>query len=152
MEEMDELELGLQLDDIKNMKKNSFRKIVKENVQQKALEFLLNKKESHISENAKGKLLKYEKLKIQEYLNSSNLTISVNEKKWPFKCRVEDIDLPSNSRWRNEDTFCKNCLTIEMNQSHLLSCQYLLEKNEITDEIPLYEDVFQEDISKQLTV
>ena len=152
MEEMDELELGLQLDDIKSMTKNSFRKIVKEKVQQKALEYLLNKKESHISENAKGKLLKYEKLKIQEYLNSSNLNISVNEKKWLFKCRVEDIDLPSNSRWRNEDTFCKNCLTIEMNQSNLLSCQYLLEKNKITEEIPLYEDIFQEDISKQMTV
>ena len=35
MEEMDELEIGLQLDDIKNMTKNSFRKIVKEKVQQK---------------------------------------------------------------------------------------------------------------------
>ena len=32
MEEMDELEIGLQLDDIKNMTKNSFRKIVKEKV------------------------------------------------------------------------------------------------------------------------
>ena len=73
---------------------SSFRKIVKEKVQQKALEYLLNKKESHISENAKGKQIKYEKLKIQGYLNSSNLNISVNEKKWLFKCRVEDIDLP----------------------------------------------------------
>lgn len=42
MEEMDELELGLQLNDIKSMTKNSFRKIVKEKVQQKALEYLLN--------------------------------------------------------------------------------------------------------------
>ena len=99
-----------------------------------------------------GKHLKYEQLEIQGYFNSSNLNISVNEKKWLFKYRVEDIDLSSNSRWRNKDTFSKNCLTIEMNQSHLLSCQYLLEKNEITEEIPLYEDIFQKDISKQLTV
>ena len=82
MEEMKELELGLHLDDIKNMTKNSFRKFVKEKVQQKALEYLISKKETHISENAKGKYLKYEKLNIQGYLSSSNLNISVNEKKW----------------------------------------------------------------------
>ena len=81
IEDIDELELGLQLDDIKNMTKNSFRKIVKEKVEQKALEYLVNMKESHISENAKGKLLKYDTLEIQGYLRSSDLDISVNEKK-----------------------------------------------------------------------
>ena len=134
------------------MTKNSFRKIVKEKVEQKALEYLVNMKESHISENAKGKLLKYDTLEIQGYLRSSDLDISVNEKKWLFKCRVEDIDIPSNNRWKKEDTFCTNCLTSEMNQCHLLNCKHLLGRNVMAEEIPIYEDIYQEDIFKQLTV
>ena len=37
-----------------------------------------------------------------------------------------------------------------MNQEHLLSCKYLIGKNEIVSYIPDYEDLFLEDIDAQV--
>ena len=70
-----------------------FRKTIKSQVEQKAFEYLVNKKESRHSEHSKGKLLRYSNLEMQGYLSASCVNISIEEKKWLFKCRIEDIDL-----------------------------------------------------------
>ena len=74
--------------------------IIKSQVELKAFESLINKKESRHSEHAKGKLLKYSKLEMQAYLSASDVNISIEEKKWLFLCRIKDIDPGTNHRWK----------------------------------------------------
>ena len=150
LEDIEELELGIELKEIKYMSKDLFRKTIKSQVELKAFESLINKKESRHSEHAKGKLLKYSKLEMQGYLSASGVNISIEEKKWLFLCRIEDIDLSTNHRWKNEETLCRFCKTIEMSQKHLINCKYLSEKNQVVINSPQYEDIFKDDIEKQV--
>ena len=61
------------------MKKECFKKIVKEAFRNNAFLFLQERKESRISENAKGKKIVYEEFAMSEYLfpNEEDLTIEV---------------------------------------------------------------------------
>ena len=136
------LDLNLDLEDIKNMPKSSFRRIVETKTTQKALEYLLEKQGSRNSEHAKGKLLSYDELKMAEFLSPSQVDISIEEKKWLIKCRFEDIDISCNNRWKNENLYCTNCILTEIDQQHLFLCNSLLGKNEIVGNLPVYEDLY----------
>jgi hypothetical protein len=124
LEEMIELEIDLEIEDIKYMKKEKFKALVKEKVQKKAFQYLLEKKASRKSERAKGKYLEYNELILSEYLSSNENNLSIDERKWLLKCRIEDIDLNTNRKWNNEESSCMNCPSTVMNQRHLLECKY----------------------------
>ena len=110
------------------MKKERFKRMVKEKVKFAALQYLLKKKAERISENAKGKLLIYTELEKCEYLTQIEHDFSIEDRKWLFKSRLEDIDIPK--KWNNENILCKHCLNTEMTQKHLFECQYIgREKN-----------------------
>ena len=81
----------MELSEISGISKNKFRSIVKEQTNKKALQHLLDRKASRTSVHAKGKAIEYSDLSIDEYLYPSGLDISVDEKKWLFKWRTEDI-------------------------------------------------------------
>ena len=102
LQDIEYLDLNLDLEDIKNMPKSSFRKIVKTKTTQKALKFLLEKQGSRNSEYAKGKLLSYFEMKMAGYLSPSQVDISITEKKWLIKCRFEDIDISCNNRGKTK--------------------------------------------------
>ena len=122
-------------------------------IENAAFVWLMNKNSSRTSENKKGKHLKYTKLKMAEYLCPSNIDISIDEKKWLFKCRVDDIDLKSNRRWQYEDISCSSCNSnSEDNQEHLLICKTLLGKSQILTYIPSYSELFCEDVEAQVYV
>ena len=126
LEDINYLYLKLDLEDIGNMSKNRFKKIVKCKTKQKVFDYLLGKKESRSSDHSKGKQLIYNDMKIAGYLSPSDIDISIDEKKWLLKCRLEDIDLSCNFRWKNKNIYCNYCFSTEMDQKHILSCKYLL--------------------------
>ena len=130
------------------MKKDKFKSIVNQKVRYGALQYLLKKKAERISENAKGKMLEYTDLEKREYLTPIDYDFSIGDKKWLFKCRLEDIDIPK--KWNNESIICRHCPNIELNQKHLFECKYLVGKNEILTYIPKYEDIFIGDIEEQI--
>ena len=150
LEEIDEIELHLDLDEIRNRSKNKFRILVKEKVENKAFIYLLEKKESRNSDHSKGKNLEYNDISMADYLCPSDIDISIEEKKWLFKCRIEDIDINANNRWKKENTMCINCLNIEMDQKHLIECPYLLGKNEMVTYIPNITDIYKKGVEEQL--
>ena len=76
--------------------------------------------------------------------------MSIDEKKWLYKCCVEDTDIEANRRWNNGDLMCMKCENMEMNQRHLLECKHLIGKSEIVTYIPDYNDLFKEDIEQQI--
>ena len=85
-----------------------------------------------------------------DYLCPSDIDISIEEKKWLFKCRIEDIDINANNRWKNRDTMYINCLNIDMNQKHLIECPYLLRKDEMVTYIPNITDIYKKEVEEQL--
>ena len=93
LEELNELEIDLELEEIELLSKEKFKSIVKDKVEAKAFEYLLKKKEERKSDNAKGKYLVYEQLEMAEYLTPIEEDLSISEKKWLFKCRIEDIQI-----------------------------------------------------------
>ena len=145
-----ELDIEIELSEISGISKNKFRSIVKEQTNKKALQHLLDRKASRTSVHAKGKAIEYSDLSMAEYLSPSELDISIDDKKWLFKCRTEDIDLSSNRRWMKEDMKCSNCKNIEMDQRHLLECTFLLGKNKIVTYIPEYNDIYQGNIEEMV--
>ena len=86
---------------------------------------------------------------MSEYLSSNENNLSIDERKWLLKCRIEDIDINTNRKWNNEESSCMNYPSTVMNQRHLLECKYLLGKNEIVSYIPDYENLFQGDVEEQ---
>ena len=65
-------------------------------------------------------------MKMTNFLSPSQVNISIEEKKWLIKCRVEDVDISCNNRWKEENLYCSNCISTEMDQKHLLLCKSLL--------------------------
>ena len=63
-----ELDINMTFDDIKNLSKAKFNKVVKDKVQKKALEFLANLQKTH----SKSKNLHYNSIAMQDYLRSNN--------------------------------------------------------------------------------
>ena len=152
LEDMEDLEIDLEIEDIRNMPKVKFKEYINEKVKEAAFKYLLNRKSSRNSDRAKGKLLEYSDLEMSEYLTPLDQDISINERKWLFQCRVEDIDLNTNRKWNNESPDCMNCPNTVLDQRHLLECKYLTGKNEIISYIPTYEDLFRGDIEDQIYI
>ena len=69
----------------------------------------MEKKESRNSKNSKGKLINYNSLETAAYITSEEKELSIGEKKWLLKCRIEDINLSKNGIWNKGDVKCENC-------------------------------------------
>ena len=74
---------------------------------------------------SKGKLLKYDKLKIQEYLAPGVCNIKVA--KLIVKARTETLDIKTQQRWRYDDGICAGCGIAEETGDELLNCKALNE-------------------------
>ena len=90
---------------------------------------------------------------MQNYLKETNIDLSLDEKKWIFKCRTDDLDLQGNFQWKYRTNACISCkLNISENNEHLLNCSALLGKNEIVSYIPSYKELFGNDLNEQVYV
>ena len=150
LEDIVELDISLELKEIEEMSKERFKSIVQEKVKIKAFEYLISKKESRISVRAKGKALKYERLEMSEYLTPIEHDLSISEKKWILKCRLEDVDLGSKRKWNSDNSSCLNCPEEQLDQRHILNCQFLLGKNKTISYIPDYSDIFTGSLEEQI--
>ena len=75
--------------------------------------------------------------------------MSIEDKKWLFKCRVEDLDIRGNQRWKYSDINYQSCKTnVEETQEHILICPSLLGKNEKLTYIPNYYDLYNGNIEE----
>ena len=150
LEELNELEIDLELEEIELLSKEKFKSIVNEKVEAKAFEYLINKKDERKSDNAKGKYLVNEQLEMAEYLTPMEEDLSISEKKWLLKCRIEDIQISDTRKWNNENEPCMHCPQHELDNTQLMNCQYLLGKNQILTYIPRYMDIFNGSVQEQV--
>ena len=72
------------------------------------------------SDHAKEKLIEYEDFTMVKYLSPNKEQILIEERKYIFRCRVDDIDVKGNRRWQYEDISCSLCkMNVEETQFHI---------------------------------
>ena len=136
--EQDKQFLGIETWDeekIKSFKKQKFMNIIKELNKQRTFQYLLTKKETH----SKVKYLKYEELKIQEYLSPNRWITNKEEAQFLFKLRCQQIAVKANMKWKYDDLQCRACRNETETQQHVYDCEDLKEINDETK--PIYENV-----------
>ena len=144
----DKEDLNINLDDeqIKQMSKYKFRKLMQASIREKAFEHLMNLKETH----SKAEDLSYKKLETQSYLKSDN-DLKNEEKEVLFKFRTRMADLKMNFKNMHIDHTCPLCKEHDDSQKHILECETILNKSEdlANNSRVEYEDIF-EGKSKQI--
>ena len=142
-EDLDELEIQLSEGEISKMKYEAFKKVVKTKLNVKFFDYLLSLKSSHT------KTQNLSSYKLQEYLESENLTYK--QKQLLFSLRTRSINVKTNykSKYKHSNLFCTLCDDrLVESESHLLECKSTLEQlGNIGD--ARYEDIFSPEISRQ---
>ena len=153
LKDLEDIELEIEFKDICSLSKDKFKEIVNEHVLKFSYSQLIQKKQNRTSDNAKGRNIKYNCFDMQDYLKETECILSLDDKKWIFKCRTDDIDLQGNFQWKYSSNLCISCdeSCIEDNE-HLLTCKKLLGKNEIISYIPEYKELFENNLDEMIYV
>ena len=96
LKELDDLDIKFEIEQVPSLSKEKYNESIKEAVYRKAFSDLLQRKQSRQSELAKGKLIKYSENQLPEYLCPKNKDLTIEEQKWLFKCRVDDVYVKGN--------------------------------------------------------
>ena len=124
-EDLEKLEIDLSFEDMKLLSKDSLSNFVKEQINEKALQYLNKKKLKH----SKVCHIIHEELKMQAYLQPSNVQ-SVTLAKFLFSSRTRMLDVGGNFSQRHEGkTKCKLGCDEEDTQRHLLTCPFLAQND-----------------------
>ena len=131
---IEDLDLNITLEEMKNMKETKFRKVLKEKIKIKAMEYLTEKIKS------KGKEIRNERLHMADYLLPFSRKLTIIEKQEVFVMRTKMTKIPSNFKTTKELIKCI-CDQPE-NMSHIYSCKILNSEKIVTK----YENIYGEDI------
>ena len=148
LRDLKELQLNVNFDEIKGMKKASFDNLVKQSIVDKSLKELNKTKESH----SKVMDLNHEYLKMKRYFLQSDLKASKEEIQLVFKLRSRVTDLKTNLKGMYESFECTACGNEEESQKHVLECEELLKWNKEIVEKPVYEKIFEGNVGQQIYI
>ena len=142
--DLENFELTYNLDEIKLMSRDQFKKIVKERARNYAFQSLHSKKANY----KKLENLFYVELKTQEYFLNEDYTFE--EKKLIFQFRTRMAQFEENFRAGRTETVCPLCLSHSDSQFLILKCpiirKEILKSKEV--EVQSIEDIFYEKVSK----
>ena len=141
-ENLEEFGMSSSLEDMKMNSANSFKRMVKIRAKEYALNFLLDKKESH----KKMDNLNYSEIKLQNYLKDPH--ISVEEAKNLFRYRTRSAKFKENMKNEYQSITCPFCLVYSDTQIHSMQC------TDVTSKITVkgnYQDIFKEIIPKEIS-
>ena len=114
----DILHLGLDISfaDIEIMPKQTYKKLIRQKIQQKSFEYLINKRNNR---NGKGMAISYHSLEMQNYLLSEDMEITNNDRKHIFQFRTQmSFDIKSHFRNMHANTICDGCRLEESTTYH----------------------------------
>jgi hypothetical protein len=137
--DMEEVNIGLTLDEMKNMKKSCFKTHLKQKISEAAFTDLLKIKDTH----SKGKEIKYTKFELQDYMKNNHFT--TEEKLFLFSLRSRTTNSRANFRSMHENTMCNLCeANVDQTDFHLIDCSKIIQNcqqlhNDVETE---YEDLF----------
>ena len=148
LKDIDELDLNLNFDDIKCMKKSSFTDMVKIRIENKTLEYLNHKKAAH----TKVLHIKHTQLKMKRYLLPSEAKQNKEESQLIFKLRSQMTNLKMNYKGIYDSYECEACGLEDESQGHLLECKEILKISKEVDGIPNYDRLFQGTVQEQTSI
>ena len=105
LKDIQDLNLDISFENIKQMKKVKFKMILNKAVKSKALERLNRIEQKH----SKGKELKYSYLKMQKYLRPSQINITYDDSITIFRIRSRMTYVKVNFKGKYENLACKIC-------------------------------------------
>ena len=126
------------------MSENSLKNLLNKKADAKALEYLNHEKKS------KTKHIKHENLVLQPYLKAGKM--SNTQRKFIFQLRSKMLDMKVNYQGSHNNLLCELCGKHEDSQQSLLICEKLMDPNEIVIELPVYEDLFSQDVQRQMHI
>ena len=131
------------MEEIENIPKQTWRKLIKKKIIDFSFKYLLEKRNSR---NGKGIEIQYQKLEMQPYLGTQDIDISNEERKFIFQLRTKMcFKIKTHFSHMYENTICDGCLVEESRTSHILECRSLIGANEIVTYLPEYRDLYGED-------
>ena len=121
LENLRYLNIKLSSEDIKKLSCNKFKSILKQKIEETAMNYLSNKRKE------KTKDIDIKHFKPKQYLMSNNL--SVTEVQNLYKLRNHMIDVKGNFHSGNTDNmWCRTCNLFTETQQHLVYCPPIREK------------------------
>ena len=135
--DLKELQISESLEEIRQMSKSKFNKLLKQRINENALKYLTSK------QGSKGKNIFYKSIAMAEYLLPYS-KLSIEKKRRLFQIRNKMTLIPNNFQsGKNEET----CICGEKeNMSHVYYCE-MLNENRIIEE--KYEEIYKNNIMKQ---
>ena len=143
LRDLEELELNVNFDEIKGMKKAGLVNLLRQSIVDKSLKELNKTKESH----SKVMGLKHEYLKMKRHFLHSDLKASKEEIHLVFKLRSRVTNLKTNLKGMYESFECTVCGNAEESQKHVLECKELLKWNK-----EIKEKLFMRILLKEMSV
>ena len=134
------LQIGLSLEEIRNISKRKYSTILKDKTREFALKYLLEKRGS------KGKEIQFSNLEMADYLLPFNNCLTIDEKCELFAVKNRMIDIPNNFSSKSEHK-CE-CGEIET-MSHIYKCELY---NEGKQQVLPYEKIFCGSLNEEIEV
>ena len=134
-----------------NMSKESFKHFIKEKIKTAAFNYLRKLQEKH----SKIRDIVYTKLEIQQYMVSPVFLDEEVNILHSLRSRAVDCKANYRNMYKDDDMLCILCKTEYCDQKHILACSVLLnalQTMETSRSKIIYEDIFNEDTSKQKEV
>ena len=141
---LNELGINLSLEEVKQMSKNSFKRMVKIKTKEYTMKYLLGIKEKH----KKMDDLHYTELKLQNYLKDSDIPVAEARNLYRYRTRVAKYKENMKSSYTNTSTACPLCLLHPDTQLHSVQCTEVKTKIVVEGR---YEDIFDEDIPSNIS-
>ena len=140
--DLEEIEIKLTFEEIQNMSKSQFKKLVTKNIENKALLYLKSQIKS------KGKEIEYENIELQDYLRPE-AKLKIKEKQDIFKMRSRMLEIKENVKGKYLNFKCDACKKVgkrkKETQKHVYRCSQL----NSTKAIIGYNEIFGRNVSKQ---
>jgi hypothetical protein len=140
IKDLKELKIEMSFQEIKMIKLNKFRSILKKSAEESAFLYLIKK------QGSKGQEISYSTIKMADYLMPNPENLSIDDKRSIFEIRNRMVALPNNFSKEKAKKLC-TCGNIE-NMEHVYMCTNLNKENPKNP----YESIFKDDVCKQLEV
>ena len=147
LQDLEKVNFNMELFEIEQMSEEMFKNICKQKVKSLAFKYLNNK----LKQRQNYSEVKYSNLNMSKYLHE-DLGYTVKEKQNLFQCRMNDLDVKANRRWKYDDITCRSCKdqTKPETQQHVICCKSLVDRNMKITYLPSYSELYSEDIEQQM--
>ena len=148
LKDLDEVKLGVTIEQIKIMKKSTYMRMLKTSIEKKALMELQNRKSNH----SKVSHLHHFGIKMQKYLLPNNLKMTQEECQLIFKLRCRVTEVKTNMKGSYENFQCDLCNNEEETQEHVLNCMKIVSMRNEKDVINKLEKIYNGKVREQINV